>query len=161
MGKSTEDARERNFRRASGNPFMREAQLARTRSRCAYCGRLLSAVGGSFNIHHRTYEHACSYPDPVTVDVVRVRHGEPKPGHKKTPPCERCSDEQLDAFAACLELLIPLCGGCHLREHKSLRLTLRPGGDRERGGGREETERRFREAQNELHLFEVDDMLGE
>src|SRR5207253_49836 len=103
--------------RMGRNPFMRSTLLQRSHGRCARCGEEISNADRTYYVHHLTYEHECVYPELIQIPVARVRRGKPLVYRQKITQCEQCSADNPSAFAACAQRVIPLCRGCHFREH--------------------------------------------
>lgn len=108
---------ERNFKRIGRSPFLRATLLQRFNGRCAKCRCSIADPGLPFYVHHLTYEHSCVYPELVTIQVQRIRRGVEGIYPMKVTDCERCSRETPEAFAACMSRVVPLCSGCHFKEH--------------------------------------------
>ena len=110
---------EKNFGKAHRNPFLKAKALEAGEFRCARCGCPLDVEDGKYHLHHRTYDHACIYESLVKLEVRGMKRGQEVSRVISVPPCQECHSATPAAFCECLARLIPLCAGCHFREHES------------------------------------------
>ncbi|MCX5791874.1 MAG: hypothetical protein NTY45_06585 [Elusimicrobia bacterium] len=93
-------------RRITKNPFVQNFLALRDGGKCAWCGEMILDAG---DVHHTTYEHACSFAGTIEIRQQTVQRHAKK---RKAPDCESCKAADQARFAACMSKLVlvhPLC----------------------------------------------------
>lgn len=93
-------------RRITKNPFVVDFLSLRDAAKCAWCGQKITGIA---DIHHTTYDHACSFAGTIIVRQQTVQRHSRK---REAPDCERCQADNKARFDACMGKLVlvhPLC----------------------------------------------------
>ncbi|HBA60912.1 MAG TPA: hypothetical protein DCZ92_08845 [Elusimicrobia bacterium] len=93
-------------RRIIRNPFVRNFLAQRDLGVCAWCGEKMLEDG---DIHHTTYDHACSFEGTIVVRQQTVQRHSRK---RQAPDCARCKAADQARFDVCMGKLVlvhPLC----------------------------------------------------
>ena len=87
-------------RRIKKNPYVQTSLALRDEDECAWCGEKI-ADGG--DVHHISYDHACSFAGTIVVRLQTVQRHARK---REVPDCERCRASDQVRFDACLGKLV-------------------------------------------------------
>ena len=102
------DAWRRFARRVTRNVYVREFLALRDNGLCAWCGVKI-AEGG--DIHHTTYDHACSFAGTITVrQQTAQRHAR----KREAPDCEKCRADNQARFDVCMGKLVLVHQFCNI-----------------------------------------------
>jgi hypothetical protein len=99
-------------RRIKKNPYVQASLALRDKDECAWCGGKITDGG---DVHHISYDHACSFAGTIVVRLQTVQRHARK---REVPDCERCRASDQVRFDACMNKLVLVHKLCNLEISK-------------------------------------------
>ena len=99
-------------RRITRNTYVRDFLALRDTGLCAWCGGKITDGG---DIHHTTYDHACTFAGTIIVRQQTVQRHARK---REAPDCQKCRGDNQARFDVCMGKLVLVHQLCNIEISK-------------------------------------------